>query len=793
MCAMRAVLDQYLTVYDPDRIRPQLLAMATFLRKGRLKKGEKRPVHYFQQDDERIILPRGLWPIVQRKWPMPMVDHRLRFTARPFAWQGQLYPYQQPVVQAILARQGGTLVAMPGSGKTIMGMALAAYWQQPTLWLVSTLELRRVAEEKARVLFKLPDEAFGFIGDGEGQMGTHLTIGMVQTLTQSAYWMEQLKPRIGTIIVDECVAGNTLVDGKSIGDLAVGDLVSSYDTRTGTFAQKPITHIFRQQAPEALLEITVGQQTIVCTLNHPFWTQNGWKYAGDLSINDWLLYDGGDKEYGEFQKTLPRLRNTHYEQAARATVFEVQWQTKKRTNRNLLSSSPRAVFLVRPINDTQNEDSTKSMERRSASLLLKSLFSGIQEQSQFRNNGTNQSTICLSANESSQSHEGRSSSNQSQHDIKRTRTQASATRRQWASVTRISTAFSRNVKLAHRICRQNTTATRVRLSNVLQNRHRQFPISNRDRSRWSLSQDSDTSSTRSQKGGIPRWIRVDHLTILQRGRDARYQEVCPDNTVYNLEVAEWHTFLANGIVTHNCHHSPSQTFQSIINHFPAAYRLGLSATPNRTDGLGPMMVSILGPRVVLPKRLLLAQSRILFPTVYLLGTTFQSHDSHWAAMEKSRARDRARNQLIVQLILRGAQRRRKILVLVERRDHALLLAQALVAKHIRAKALISNVSAAERNQWWDWVEAGRAVVIATRLANEGLDLPRLDYLILGAAGRSASRLEQQLGRGMRTAQGKTDIEVYDLADWRIPAYAQQARERLAFYEQEGYQIRYTLS
>lgn len=442
--AARAVLDQYLTIYEPGNHRAQLLTLATFLRKGRLKKGEKRPIHYFQQDAQRVILPRGLWPIVQRQWPMPMTDRRLRFTPRAFGWQGQLYSYQQPIVQAVKVRQGGTLVAMPGSGKTIMGLALAAQWQQPTLWLVSTLELRRVAEEKARALFRLPDEAFGFIGDGEGQMGTHFTIGMVQTLTQSAYWMEQLKPRIGTVIVDEC------------------------------------------------------------------------------------------------------------------------------------------------------------------------------------------------------------------------------------------------------------------------------------------------------------------------------------------------------------HHSPSQTFQNIINHFPAAYRLGLSATPERTDGLGPMMVAILGPRVVLPKRILLNHRRILLPIVYVLGTRFQSLTAQWAAMEKARARNRLRNQLIVQLVLRGVERQRKILILVERRDHALLLAQSLIARRIRAKALISTVSANERNQWWDWVESGRAVVIATRLANEGLDLPHLDYLILGASGRSPVRLEQQLGRGMRTAQGKTTIEVYDLADWRIPAYAQQARERLAFYDQEGYTIRYSV-
>lgn len=439
-----AVLDQYFTVYDPGTLRGPLLALATFTRTGRPKPGQSNTIHYFQQDDQRIVLPRGLWPLVQRRWPMPIVDRRLRFAARSFNWQGSLYPYQRPIVQLVRERQGGTLVAAPGSGKTIMGLALAAQWQQPTLWLVSTMELYRVALEKAQRLFRLPASAFGFIGDGEGQLGSHLTIGMVQTLSQSGYWLEQLKPRIGTIIIDEA------------------------------------------------------------------------------------------------------------------------------------------------------------------------------------------------------------------------------------------------------------------------------------------------------------------------------------------------------------HHSPSNSFQQIINHFPAAYRLGLSATPNRTDNLGPMMIAILGPRVVLPKRILLAEQRITLPTICQLGTQFHTTESRWAAMEKSRARDLARNRLIVQLVMHGARRRRKMLVLVERRDHALVLMRMLLAQHLRAKALISNVEAGERNRWWDQVNAGRAVVIATRLANEGLDLQSLDYLILGAAGKSPVRLEQQIGRVMRTAEGKQSAEVYDLADWAVPAYAKQAQDRLAWYAQEGYHVQFTI-
>ena len=57
------------------------------------------------------------------------------------------------------------------------------------------------------------------------------------------------------------------------------------------------------------------------------------------------------------------------------------------------------------------------------------------------------------------------------------------------------------------------------------------------------------------------------------------------DTVYDFTVDdESHSFVANGVYTHNCHHVGANTF-NIVDIFNSKYKLGLSATPTRTDGL----------------------------------------------------------------------------------------------------------------------------------------------------------------------------------------------------------------
>lgn len=80
-------------------------------------------------------------------------------------------------------------------------------------------------------------------------------------------------------------------------------------------------------------------------------------------------------------------------------------------------------------------------------------------------------------------------------------------------------------------------------------------------------------------------------------------------------------------------------------------------------------------------------------------------------------------------------------------------------------------------------------LIATSLADEGLDVPIASVLILAGAGRSKSRVEQRTGRVLRAAPGKTHGIIYDFYDTQHRLLERQSQARRKTYEQLGYKIR----
>ncbi|QJB21940.1 putative DNA helicase [Xanthomonas phage FoX3] len=56
--------------------------------------------------------------------------------------------------------------------------------------------------------------------------------------------------------------------------------------------------------------------------------------------------------------------------------------------------------------------------------------------------------------------------------------------------------------------------------------------------------------------------------------------------VFDISVEGTHRFFANGILVHNCHHLGAAGWQEIMNAWPNATHIGLSATPWRLDGSG---------------------------------------------------------------------------------------------------------------------------------------------------------------------------------------------------------------
>lgn len=69
-----------------------------------------------------------------------------------------------------------------------------------------------------------------------------------------------------------------------------------------------------------------------------------------------------------------------------------------------------------------------------------------------------------------------------------------------------------------------------------------------------------------------------------------------EDVVYDFEVKGSHSFIANGILTHNCHHVGARSY-NVLSSFPAKYRLGLTATKMRNDGLVDVLDLLCGETV----------------------------------------------------------------------------------------------------------------------------------------------------------------------------------------------------
>lgn len=111
-----------------------------------------------------------------------------------------LYEYQKPAVEAMRRQSCGILQSPCGSGKTQMGIALAASISRKALWVTHTQDL--LSQSYGRAAQYLPREVLGTITAGKVQAGSHMTFATVQTLARLD--LNRYRNCWDTVIVDEC-------------------------------------------------------------------------------------------------------------------------------------------------------------------------------------------------------------------------------------------------------------------------------------------------------------------------------------------------------------------------------------------------------------------------------------------------------------------------------------------------------------------------------------------------------------------------------------------------------------
>ncbi|MEG2908074.1 MAG: DEAD/DEAH box helicase family protein [Erysipelotrichaceae bacterium] len=249
------------------------------------------------------------------------------------------------------------------------------------------------------------------------------------------------------------------------------------------------------------------------------------------------------------------------------------------------------------------------------------------------------------------------------------------------------------------------------------------------------------------------------------------------------------------VIVDECHHIPSQSFRIIFRQIRALYIYGLSATPQRQDGLEKLIYMYCGEkRYETNKKFIISQrtfQQILIPR--FMNTKSLDKDITYQALIDEIAQNENRNYVIANDIIKAYKNGRKIIVLSERISHLKVLYEKIRSVSPNVFLYLGDLKQKERNSIEKEIselnENENFIILATsKLLGEGFNLPRLDTLFLTLPIADKNRIEQYTGRIHREFYDKKTVLVYDYVDVHIPIFDSMFQKRLKAYYKEGYHL-----
>lgn len=217
------------------------------------------------------------------------------------------------------------------------------------------------------------------------------------------------------------------------------------------------------------------------------------------------------------------------------------------------------------------------------------------------------------------------------------------------------------------------------------------------------------------------------------------------------------------------HRAGADSYRRVMNHLDPGFLLGLTATPERTDGFN--VFELFDYNVPYEIRLQAALEADMLAPFHYNGVT-DYVDADGATVEETAnltrlvAVERV-DHLIRAIRMYGHSGATRGLIFCSRRDEAIELSRLLNERQIhdsplRTRALMGSDSVETRLDVVGQLERGELDYILTvDIFNEGIDIPTVNQIVMLRQTQSSIVFTQQLGRGLRKAPGKDHLRVID--------------------------------
>ena len=250
------------------------------------------------------------------------------------------------------------------------------------------------------------------------------------------------------------------------------------------------------------------------------------------------------------------------------------------------------------------------------------------------------------------------------------------------------------------------------------------------------------------------------------------------------------------VIVDECHHVAAFTFETVLKAVEAKYVYGLSATPVRKDGHHPIIFMQCGPVRYLVDAKSQAEKRSFSHIVIPRFTRMRLPDANRIQdMYAGVIENHNRNELLVSDTLKLVQEGRTPILLTERKEHAVLLANQMSDQVKHVFLLIGSDKQKDKREkltaLQNMPDDEDVVVVATgKYIGEGFDAPRLDTLLLAMPISWKGTLAQYAGRLHRNYEGKQEVRIYDYVDIHVPTLERMYHKRLKGYAELGYQVKF---
>jgi superfamily II DNA or RNA helicase/HKD family nuclease len=222
------------------------------------------------------------------------------------------------------------------------------------------------------------------------------------------------------------------------------------------------------------------------------------------------------------------------------------------------------------------------------------------------------------------------------------------------------------------------------------------------------------------------------------------------------------------IVIDETHRASAKSYQKIMDYFKPKFLLGMTATPERTDGLD--VFGIFNYNIASEIRLHDALALDMLVPFHYFGIADIEINGDLVD-ENTSINDLTKTDRVEHIVNKinlfgtddGIKRG---LVFCSRQEECIFLSHEFNVRGLRTIALTGNSSEEERSRAIDLLETDDLeikldYIFTVDIFNEGIDIPRVNQIVMLRPTQSAIIFVQQLGRGLRKREGKSYVTVID--------------------------------